>query len=128
MTGLSEDELRWQIDNFLKDFKNLVWEGRYRVSRNDKNRRALTDLGITSKIRENKILSLALEDYCKGPLPDQYHPGEVYWEFGAEINRRDIYIKLQIVTLENGNDWAFCLSFHPAEFPIKYHFRSKKRS
>lgn len=128
MTGLSEDELRWQIDNFLRDFKNLVWESRYRVRGHEKNKQGLIDLGITIQQREEIIRSLTLENYCKGPQPDIYHPGEVYWEFGAEINSVSIYIKLQIVTLANGNDWAFCLSFHPAEFPIKYHFRPKKPS
>ncbi len=123
MEELSEDKLRWQIIHFLKDFKELIRDRAYSVNRHEKNKQALTNLSLTSQNRDEIILLLELEDYCKGPLPDQLHPGEIYWEFGREINGIEVYIKLQIVTLESGNDWAFCLSFHPAEHPLKFPFR-----
>jgi hypothetical protein len=35
----------------------------------------------------------------------------------------EIYIKLKIVSYNNGNERAVCFSFHPSEHPLKYPFR-----
>ncbi|MDD1779279.1 MAG: toxin [Candidatus Helarchaeota archaeon] len=109
--------------SFSQRFQRTNSGRAYSVNRHEKNKQALTDLSLTSQNRDEIILLLELEDYCKGPLPDQLHSGEIYWEFGREINGIEVYIKLQIVTLGSGHDWAFCLSFHPAEHPLKFRFR-----
>lgn len=90
-----------------------------------KNLQALLDLGINARIRDEIILAIKLEDYSSGPNPDEYHPGD-YWVFGKSFETVEIYIKLKIVTYNNGNDRAVCLSFHPAEHPLKHPFQTKK--
>jgi len=122
MTGLSEDELRWQIDNFLKDFKALMAEGAFYFKHHLKTLMTLKDLEITEQQAQEAIKSLTLADFSRGPLPDQLHPGE-YWEFGKDLAGGEIYIKLKIVTRPNGNEKAVCISFHPSEHPMKYRFR-----
>ena len=64
MEGFSEEELRRQILNFLKDFKELMGQGPgyYFVTEHQKNVQALRDLGITARIRDEVILSVAMED------------------------------------------------------------------
>ncbi len=123
MEGFSEEELRRQILNFLKDFKELMGQGHYFVKEHHKNIQTLKDLGINARIRDEIILSVALEDYSSGPNPDEYHPG-YYWTFGKNLDAVEIYIKLKIVSYNNGNESAVCFSFHSSENPLKYPFRS----
>ena len=122
MDGFSGEELRRQILNFLKDFKELMGQGHYYVKEHHKNIQVLRDLGITARIRDEIILSVAIEDYSSGPNPDEYHPG-YYWIFGKNIDAVEIYIKLKIVTYNNGNERAVCYSFHSSEHPLNYPFR-----
>ncbi len=122
MKGFSEEELRFHILNFLKDFKELMGQGHYYVKEHHKNIQALRDLGLNARLRDELILSVAMDDYSSGPKPDEYHPG-YYWVFGKNLDNVEIYIKLKIVSLNNGNEKAVCLSFHPSEHPLKYPFR-----
>lgn len=122
MKGFSEEELRFHILNLLKDFKELMGQGHYYVKEHHKNIQALRDLGINARLRDELILSVAMDDYSSGPKPDEYHPG-YYWVFGKNLDNVEIYIKLKIVSLNNGNEKAVCLSFHPSEHPLKYPFR-----
>jgi hypothetical protein len=122
MEGFSEEELRRQILNFLKDFKELMGQGHYYVKEHHKNIQALRDLGINARLRDEFILSVAIDDYSSGPNPDGYHPG-YYWVFGKNFDAVEIYIKLKIVSFNNGNERAVCFSFHRSERPLKYPFR-----
>lgn len=122
MKGFSEEELRFHILNLLKDFKELMGQGHYYVKEHHKNIQALRDLGLNARLRDELILSVAMDDYSSGPNPDEYHPG-YYWVFGKNLDNVEIYIKLKIVSLNNGNEKAVCLSFHPSEHPLKYPFR-----
>jgi hypothetical protein len=122
MEGFSEEELRRQILIFLKDFKELMGQGYYFVKEHHKNVQTLKNLGITARIRDEIILSVAMEDYSSSPNPDEYHPG-YYWIFGKNIDSNEIYIKLKIVTYNNGNDRAVCYSFHLTEYPLNYPLR-----
>ena len=123
MEGFSEEELRRQILNFLKDFKELMGQGHYFVKEHHKNVQALMDLGINARLRDEIILSVAMEDYSSGPNPDEYHPG-YYWIFGKNLDAVEIYIKLKIVSYNNRNERAVCFSFHSSEHPLKYPFWS----
>jgi hypothetical protein len=118
----AEAELRRHILIFLKDFKELMGQGRYFVKDHHKNIQTLKDLDITTRIRDNLILSTALNDYSSGPNPDEYQPGD-YWVFGKDLNGVEIYIKLKIVTRHNGDEKAVCISFHPSEHPLRYPLR-----
>ncbi len=125
MVGLEEDNLRQQILIFLKDFKELMGQGHYYVKEHLKNIHSLRDLGLTTRLRDEIILSVSLQDYSSGPHLDMLKPGD-YWVFGKVLDGVEIYIKLKIVTYNDGNDRAICISFHPSEHPLKYPFRPAK--
>lgn len=122
MEALTDEDLRHQILIFLKEFKELMDLCNYGVKEHLKNLHTLIGLGITTRIRDEIILSISLEDFSSGPTPDAYHPGN-YWVFGKDLDSIEIYIKLKIVTDNHGNDFAVCMSFHPSEYPMKYPLR-----
>ncbi len=111
--------LRNYILEFLKDFKELIYQGSYYVTGHLKNIEALSTLGITIRQRDDYILSLSLEDYCDGPCIDKLKDGH-YWEFGKNVDNVEVYIKLKIINYKDGSDKGVCYSFHPAEKPQKY--------
>lgn len=84
----------------------------------DKNLDALADLEIAPMLRENYLKDLEPEDYCSGPNPDRDIPDRPdYYEFGSVVNRKEVYIKLTLVLTNKPVD---CISFHVAEWPMKY--------
>jgi len=124
MEGLSEGERRRQIRNFLIDFKELMGQGRYYVMEHVKNLKTLIDLGMTIRQRDELLLSLSLENYSEGPLRDAYKPGNL-WVFGKSVEGIEVYIKLKIITLPDGDENAVCISFHTSEFPMNYPYGSQ---
>ena len=128
MAELSDvQELARYVRSFLHDFKELMGQGCYRIEFHIKNLQALADLGITARQRDECILSLALDNYSSGPRPDEFHPGQNFWVFGAALEGAEIYIKLKIVPTGKDNEMAVCISFHRAEFPLPYPFRESSR-
>lgn len=123
MLPLNQDEIRETVNVFLRDFKGLMQEGRYFVKPHQKNLQTLIVLGITYKIRNDTVLALKVSDYSSGPNMDEYGKAD-YWVFGKEINKIEIYIKLQLFTYPDGNERAGCISFHIAERPLKYPFNT----
>ena len=120
MDALTDGELRKQIYSFLRDFKELLGEGGLIVSNRVKNQKGLATLDITEIQREHEILSLTLENYCSGPIKDEYKPG-YYWIFGRNVNGIEVYIKLKIMERKHC-ELPECMSFHPSEFPLTYPF------
>lgn len=120
----SDANLRLYIKDFLRDFKELLGQGAYFLNTtNLKNRKTILKLGFTKNQIINTLFELEIEDYSKGPIPDEYqdeNPANVLWVFGKEINCIEIYIKLKIVTKPSGYEKAFCISFHESEYPMKY--------
>lgn len=103
--------------DFLTRLKIISKENIFFIPRT-KNQQALIDLGITKEYRLKLIYDLAVDDYISGPEEDHDSdfPGEI-WVFGKIFDKTEIYIKLKIIS--NGKDKAVCLSFHPAEFPLR---------
>jgi hypothetical protein len=112
-----------EVIQFLREFKTLMREGRYIIRKHNKNIQTLIDLGITSRMRDDTLLALKVCDYSSGPNNDEYGKAD-YWVFGKEIDNVEVYIKLQIVVFSNGNEQAVCISFHTAEYALKYPFKT----
>jgi uncharacterized protein (DUF488 family) len=69
MEGLPDDAKRKHIRNFLQNFKELIYEGKYYIQDSMKNRQALSDLGLTERQRTEEILSFhASERPMRYPL------------------------------------------------------------
>ncbi len=126
MEHKTEDELRREILRFLRDFKELMDQGRYLIKTRTVNTETLVQLGITKRQRDEIIYSLSVLDFCSGPIRDLNDRGNL-WVFGQIVSSKEIYIKLQIVTRENAEETAFCVSFHQAELPLKYPFREASK-
>lgn len=120
----SDDETKRYLVHFLKDFKNLIYQDRLWIKDRQSTYQALIALGYTLKNLEPILLSIKVEDYCAGPKPDEYIPGEHYWEFGKLIENQEFYIKVKITQQRNGEK-AVCLSFHPAEWPLSFPFKQE---
>lgn len=111
------------VEAFLRDFetKGTIWPLLFRDDRK-KNTQVLIDMDITAKDRTEIIQLLEAEDYVKGPTPDTLNIESDLWEFGKVYKEQEIYIKL---TLGTYGDPPKCISFHPAERPLKYPLKNQ---
>ncbi|MBQ8704185.1 MAG: type II toxin-antitoxin system MqsR family toxin [Bacteroidales bacterium] len=87
--------------------------------RNDrkKNREALLLLDISPLQRELIVKNLQVQDYVEGPVIDVLNKEGEMWVFGKDVKGHEVYIK---ITLGYENGQTICISFHIAEYPLKY--------
>lgn len=86
-----------------------------------KNMQTLLELEITPKYREDIIIHLEADDFIEGPIIDTLHQINEMWVFGKEVKGQDVYIK---ISMGRENSSAICISFHIAEYSLKYKFKS----
>ncbi|MCR4427386.1 MAG: type II toxin-antitoxin system MqsR family toxin [Firmicutes bacterium] len=110
---------RTQVRCFLDRAKALIVEGKWNLVKRQKNLDALAFMGWTEEVVLETLCSLAVENYVTGPEGDRGFPGEEVWTFGIETDNGEYYIKLKVRT----GDGLVCLSFHPAEYPLRYPYR-----
>ncbi len=118
MSGIVKS--RDEVEEFLRQFKPKldVW-GIFFLNR-DKNQKALSALGLTGKNREETIKCIEADDYIE-TIIDALWQGDL-WVFGKDFDGTELYIKIAIG--KPGTN-TICISFHEAEFPLKYAFREK---
>ena len=112
------------IRDFLHAFKRIAAKSGIYVIPRDKNKQALADLELTAKNRFETIMSLSVLDYCRGPEPDRDKPGYI-WEFGRILEGMPVYIKLKVADIDRGQI-ATCISFHAADFPLRFPCRERE--
>lgn len=112
-----------QVRQFLLDFKQAAEKGLH-IPNREKNLSLLARHGFTVRERRDVILGLRVEDYVKGPEPDDRDPTgpKNIWVFGVEHGGVGIYIKLKLVE-EDDMKRAICISFHDAEFKMRFPYR-----
>lgn len=106
------------IETYLKDLKVKI--GIFGILFFDdrgKNQQTLHDLEISPSKRKEIIQSLKVEDYSQGPLEEKMHGILPMWVFGKQVKEKEVYIK---VSMGVENNSAVCISFHIAEYPMKY--------
>lgn len=110
------------VRDFLLEFKQVATgeRGIDIVPRAD-TRSTLAVLGLTKANLEEILLGLSVTNYSKGPEADRDRAGEI-WVFGAEVSGHEVYIKLKVAQV-GGRQIAKCISFHVAEFPLRYPYR-----
>lgn len=108
-----------QVKSFLREFKEKIkiWDILFLDGRKE-NSQSLADLELMPVERKKVLEKLELENYCQGPLEETQFGGSEMWVFGKRLKGKEIYIK---ITLGRENTSAICISFHIAEFPMKYH-------
>lgn len=105
-----------EITDFLKKFKYFLPQGFIFVPRK-KNLDTVSYLGITIPYVKTIFSQLTYKNYVNGPKKDKDRHGNAIWEFGIHIQGEEIYIKLSD---DFGFNKAKCISFHVADYPIKY--------
>lgn len=110
--------LRDEVEAFLASFhqKIEVFGILFRDDRG-KNRQALFDLDISRLERLEVVKNIETEDYSEGPISDELNNGSEMWVFGKDVNDIEVYIK---VTMGGFNGQSICISFHRAEYPMRY--------
>lgn len=109
------------VSLFLKEFfaKYRVFDIIFRDGR-PKNAQSLLELEITPMMRRELIEALRVEDFSEGPLDDRLYGVGSMWVFGKTYRKVEIYIKISM-GVPGGQ--VICISFHPAEYPIRYPFK-----
>lgn len=115
------DAQKEEVASFLKEAKSLISDGKILLVRRSVNLQDIADIGLTFDGCTKELLSLTIEDYSSGPEPDRDYPGEI-WIFGKLILGYEVYIKLKIDRAEQFKQ-ATCISFHIAEYPLKYPYK-----
>lgn len=113
-----------EVEQFLSEFRTKM--GTFTILfRNDrqKNMQCFADLEITQSFAEQTIDGLQVVDYCEGPLDEKLYGLGDMWVFGKDIKKREVYIK---ITKGHPGSQVICVSFHVAERPMNYPFKSKK--
>lgn len=100
---MDEKLTKEDVQNFLDQFhaKMKVFDILFRDDRG-KNQKALEELEIKPSFRKVVIESLTVEDYVEGPVVDRINKLGDMWVFGKDV---------------------ICISFHLADFPLKYIFK-----
>jgi hypothetical protein len=96
-----------------------IWDIQFRIDR-PKNQSAMLELEFTSLQRRTVIESLETIDFSSGPLSDSLNNLSPMWIFGKQVKNKEVYIKITMGTINNP---VICISFHVAEYPMKYPFR-----
>ena len=104
---------------FLRNFKaKLKFFDILFLDDRGKNIRTLTQLELTPTARKKVLENLEIEDYAEGPKEESvYGGGAEMWVFGRLVKGQEIYIK---ITLGVQGSAVLCISFHIAEYSMKY--------
>lgn len=108
------------VEAFLSNFKEKkqIWGVLFLGRKKNFNTLALLELRPIE--RERVLDSLCAEDYSQGPVPEDWYGGKEMWIFGKQVKGHEIYIK---ITLGAAGTNTICISFHVAEYPMKYPFK-----
>lgn len=112
-----------EVEQFLSTFgvKVKVFDIIYMDERH-KNSQALLELEITPAQRTEVITNLTVEDFSER-IKDQMLGSDYLWVFGKDVKGKEVYIK---ISLGRPNSQTICISFHVAEYPMCYPFKTTK--
>ena len=113
-----------EIKNFLYLFKFYAdCAGHFIFAERKKNLKSLAELGLTIAQAREIILQLTYINYSKGPESDVFYEGHNIWEFGQNVEDKEVYIKLS-----DNFDYkiAKCISFHIAKRSMTYPYKNEK--
>lgn len=112
------------VGKFLRAFKEKmsIWDVLFRDDRG-KNLQTLTVLEISPSARKAVLEKLTPQDYAQGPLEENLYGLREMWVFGKRHKGTEIYIK---ITMGFPGTSVICISFHQAEYPIQYPFKTKR--
>lgn len=111
-----------RVTLFLFAAKNAIQRGDIVIAARKKNSDTLAQLGLLYRHQLEILKGLTYHDYFNTLSPTVKDPEA--WEFGVTEHRRSIYIKLALITDGTGNEYLACVSFHFANQPITYPYKT----
>ncbi len=111
------------VSTFLARVRRLIQSGQVILVTRPKNQAALLAMGLNKRAAINDLLRLTARAYCGGPQDDRDRPGQQCWVFGQEVAGVEVYIKLVVEELDQGRERLKVLSYHQAEWALRYPFR-----
>ena len=110
-----------EIQKFLDEFhqKVEVFDILF-LDEREKNRKALAELEISNLDRVAIIKTITVNDYSEGPIKNMLNRFGDLWVFGKDVKGQEVYIK---ICYGAPNMSTICVSFHVAEFPMKYPYK-----
>ena len=114
-----------EIEKFLNEFKQKVeiFDIIFYDNRG-KNIDTLAALDIIPNQRKEIIKKITVTDYSEGPITNLLDKLGDLWVFGKEVNGQEVYIK---ICYGLPNRQTICISFHIAEYPMKYPYKKDKK-
>ena len=122
-----------QIKEYVGKLRNLVIEGKYSISQNNRRRENLNfieDYKINSDKERKILMNIEYDDFCYAvDNQNSKFAHEVLYVFNkeyvldnwGELESIDIYIKTNMTQTRKGDD--IVISFHKRNKPISYLFR-----
>ena len=112
-----------EVERFLSQFHEKVEIFDIIIlSDREKNAKTQAALEISPNAQREVIKELCVEDYSEGPIKNILNAWGDLWVFGKDVKGREVYIK---ITLGYTNGQTICISFHIAEHPMEYPFKTK---
>jgi hypothetical protein len=112
-----------EIQKFLNDFHQKVEVfDIFFLDDREKNLKSIPELELIPGARKQVVQSLTVDDYSEGPIKNLLNKWGDLWVFGKDIKGQEVYIKIAY-GVPNGR--AICISFHLAEYPMKYPYKKK---
>lgn len=130
-TNLTPDEVK----DYLDKFKKAVEENKYTIAINknrQENKDFIYDYRIDTKKEKEILLSLQYDDFCYAVdnEKEEFAHEKLYifckcyeLDYWGTLEKVDIYIKINMIPTRRGDDYAFVVSFHKRNKPIKYLFK-----
>ncbi|MCK5154835.1 MAG: hypothetical protein KAQ69_00285 [Spirochaetales bacterium] len=124
-----------QIKEYVGKLRNLVIEGKYSISQNNRRRENLNfieDYKINSDKERKILMNIEYDDFCYAvDNQNSKFAHEVLYVFNkeyvldnwGELESIDIYIKTNMTQTRKGDDIVIVISFHKRNKPISYLFR-----
>jgi hypothetical protein len=111
------------VNDFLREFKEKmeIWDVIFFDNRT-KNAQALADWEVPPIQRKEALKDLKVVDYSEGPFEDEFMEGASLWVFGKMFKGTETYIK---ITMGQPSSPVIGISFHPAEYEMKYPFKKQ---
>lgn len=111
---------REEVEHFLKSFQDKRRTFQITFIDRPKNKQAMLALELRAIDREKYIDQLQVDDFSRGPFPEDWYGSKEMWEFGMEIKGQEVYIK---ICLGAPNSNVICISFHIAEYKMNFPFK-----
>lgn len=130
-TDLTPDDIK----AYLSKFRKFILGGKYSIAQNEnrqENIDFIEDYKIDTKKEKEILLGIQYDDFCYAVDNDnEEFSHEILYifckcqelDYWGTLENVDIYIKINMTQIRNGDDFVFIVSFNKRNKPIEYLFK-----